>query len=74
MKDGLLSLGFKGEEITEIRDADYNVFKKTVTKTNTLLIDNAEAGKKTMVVWYYAGHGVMQGTTKAVCDRAANPR
>ena len=37
---------------------------------NLTIGNNRKAGKKTMVFVYYAGHGIMKGYTKAVCDLA----
>ena len=40
---------------------------------NLTIGNNRKAGKKTMVVVYYAGHGIMKDHTLAACDFAKRP-
>jgi len=56
-----------------VRNADFKTFSKLMSDHNLKIGNNSNAGKRTMVFFYYAGHGIMKGFTKAACDRAARP-
>ena len=75
MRQGLKDkLGAQDSEITELRDADFARISATLQSTNERIILNwAQGKKKTLVLVYYAGHGVMKNFTNIVCNDARRP-
>ena len=55
------------------KNIDFQTFSKKINDCNLKIGNNREAGKKTLVFVYYAGHGIMKGFTKAACDIAKRP-
>ena len=69
-----MSLSMREDEIQIVRDADFASFSRLLKENNLRIVNNNEAGKKTLVFMYYGGHGIMKFYTKAVCNRANNAR
>ena len=58
-------------DILEIEDANFKDFTDTISDLRYTIVDNWNRGKqKTFVFVYYAGHGIMDNTTYAVCNEA----
>ena len=74
MRLGLLSLGVLDSEIIVLKDADFNTFSQLFRDQNLRIGNNYQDRKKTLVFFYYAGHGILKGFTKAACNRADVPR
>ena len=72
MKRGLKSaLGAKDSEIMELKDVDFAQLSATMIDLNERIIGNwVQGAKKTLVLFYYAGHGIMKNYTSIVCDKA----
>ena len=52
-------------------DVNFNGFKKIIRSYRKKVQNNWDHGKqKTLIVFYYAGHGVMDNMTFAVCNPA----
>ena len=76
MKKGLKSaLGAQDSEIIEMRDVDFAQLSKTLRNLNERIILNWGLGeKRTLVLFYYAGHGIMKNFTNIVCDKAVQKK
>ena len=74
MRRGLReNLGAREDEIIELRDANFVTLSKTMRSMNERTILNWAQGKKrTLVLFYYAGHGTMKNFTTVVCDVASS--
>ena len=72
MKKGLKrALGAQDSEIMEMKDIDFAKLSATMINLNERIIANWVTGsKKTLVFFYYAGHGIMKNYTSIVCDKA----
>ena len=58
-----------------VRDADSRAFSKLfVERIQGRIVMNHAENKKTLIFFYYAGHGILKGFTKAACNRADVPR
>lgn len=71
MRQGLVDLGVKSDEIYVLFDTDFSTLSEQVMKkAGNLIAANWENGqRRTLVFLYYAGHGVLQNVTKAVCNK-----
>lgn len=57
-------------EIHVVRDADSRAFSKLfVERIQGRIVTNHAEKKKTLIFFYYAGHGILKGHTKAVCNQ-----
>ena len=72
MKKGLKrALGAQDSEIMEMKDIDFAKLSATMINLNERIIANWVTGsKQTLVLFYYAGHGIMKNYTSIVCDKA----
>ena len=71
MQNGLQSLGFRQDETTTMREADFEGFSEKIHQTNLSILNNWKQKKRTLVIVYYAGHGILRGQTKALCNSAS---
>ena len=74
MQNGLVSLGFRQDEITTLREADNAAFSTQLVKANNTINENWQRRQRTLVLVYYAGHGILKGTTYALCDKNPSGR
>ena len=71
VRAGIMGLGARLMDITEIADANFKTFSQTIKDLRHTIADNWIHGRqKTFVFIYYAGHGIMANTTYAVCNEA----
>ena len=55
-------------------NTDFRGFSALLEHSKTLVYANKSNSKKTLVFFYYAGHGILKGHTKAVCNQGDVPR
>ena len=68
-KKGFKELGANLTEISIYEDVNFKEFKEIMHGLQTKIIQNYEGGKqKSLCFVYFAGHGVMDNTTYAVCN------
>ena len=68
-KNGLLSLGVEESEIVIVRDPSHGDLSVLVREYDLMIGNNHSAKKRTLLFVYYAGHGIIKGATKAVCNQ-----
>lgn len=69
-KNGLKRLGVRDDEIEILRNADFKTMSKKLKALDLEIINSQDENKKTLLFVYYAGHGILKGYTKAVCNQA----
>ena len=55
----ILQCGFDQNNVTKLKNVNFNQIKNQLTKYRRVLSDGSDAKKNTLLVIYYAGHGVM---------------
>ena len=66
-----MGLGARRMDIMEIEDADFKAFSETIKDLRQTINDNWNRGRqKTFIFLYYAGHGIMNNTTYAICNES----
>ena len=60
----------QNSEILVVKNADHRKFVELFQdKIQSRIIVNHTEKKKTLIFFYYAGHGILKGHTKAVCNQ-----
>ena len=63
------------DEIEVIEEADFPTLSALFIRLGTSIFNTHNNGEQKTLVWfYYTGHGVLMNTTYAVCDIAEKPR
>ena len=70
VKQGLRLLGADLTEIKTYEDISYEKLHKVKNKLKQKIVQNKIDGYNTLCFVYYAGHGVMDNMTYAVCNQA----
>ena len=70
VKNGFVELGANKTDIQIYEDVSYNEIKAIKNKIKQDIVINWASGQKTLCFVYYAGHGVMDNMTYAVCNQA----
>ena len=69
VKAGFLKLGAEEDDINEKDDLNFEGFKKLMKYYRKKVQGNWDHGnRKSLIMFYYAGHGVMDNLTEAVCN------
>ena len=56
----ILQLGFEPDNVTKLKNINLKQIQSQIRKYNKTLNNNSDAHKKTLIVIYFAGHGVMR--------------
>ena len=72
---GVKGLGARDEDITVIEEADFEKMKEVIKRLSLDVANNWENGRmRTLVFFYYAGHGMMNNYTYAVLNAPAGTK
>ena len=55
----IIQYGFRPENVTTLKNVNYKQIQAQMRKYNRILNDNFDDEKKTLIVIYFVGHGVM---------------
>ena len=64
-EEGIKAYGFSEEKTHRHKDSDFNTMKNAIMEANDKIRVNAERGRRTLLLFFYAGHGgtrYMEGT------------
>ena len=70
VRKGIMGLGAKKADIIEKKELDFKGFADLLFDVQTRVGINQKKGHKTLVFFYYAGHGAMTSITYAIVNQA----
>ena len=65
--------GYRGPDVRSRKNADRPYFSSLFSELRKELLNNSNRGEKTLLWFYYAGHGVMKNLVYAVCTDNKSP-
>ena len=67
--EGIKAYGFSEEQIHRYKDADWDTMEEPVQGARDKIIQNAEQGRRTLLLCFYAGHGcTFKGETRVLLN------